>query len=268
VTLRPLLAAAFAALAALSGCAQPYPQLPPPPIHLHGQALWTIVHDKCLPHQLQQGDPAPCAQVSGPGGFAVLKDLNGVAQHLLLPTDKITGIEDARVLAPDARNYFAEAWTARRFVEARLGGPVPRDEIGVAVNSLYGRSQDLLHLHVDCLSFAVRDQLRADAPAIGPHWSRQPLVIGGHAYRVLRLDGEDLSGARPFKLLADGLPGAARDMGAWTLALVGETSPDGLPGFYLLAERADPLHGESGSSEVILDHSCKQQAAGIAAHKG
>ncbi|MGC1303583.1 MAG: CDP-diacylglycerol diphosphatase, partial [Caulobacteraceae bacterium] len=178
MTLRPLLAAAFTVLVALCGCAQPYPQLPPPPIHPHGQALWSIVHDKCVPHQLQRGDPAPCALVSLPagaqGGFAVLKDLNGVAQHLLLPTDKVTGIEDPRVLAPDARNYFAEAWTARRFVEARLGGPVPRDEIGVAVNSLYGRSQDLLHLHVDCLSFTVRDQLRADAPAIGAHWSRQP----------------------------------------------------------------------------------------------
>ncbi|MGC1301622.1 MAG: CDP-diacylglycerol diphosphatase, partial [Caulobacteraceae bacterium] len=79
---------------------------------------------------------------------------------------------------------------------------------------------------------------------------------------------EELSGARPFRLLADGLPGASQDMGAWTLALVGETSADGRPGFYLLAERADPLRGESGSSEVILDHSCKQQAAEIAAHKG
>jgi CDP-diacylglycerol pyrophosphatase len=242
----------------LAGCARPSPPLPPP--HLHGQALWDIVHGQCTPHQLQTSDPAPCALVSpgdgGRGGFVVLKDRNGVAQHLLMPTDLITGIEDPRLLSPATPNYFAEAWRARRFVEARLGRPLPRDQVGIAVNSIYGRSQDLLHLHVDCLSLAARDQLRSDAPHIGPGWSRQALVISGHAYRIRRLDGDDLSGVRPFRLLADGLNGASADMGAWTLALVGETSPDGRPGFYLLAERADPLHGEPASSELLLDHAC------------
>ncbi len=266
-----------AALALLWGCAgtpavPPSAALPPPPAHAHGQVLWGIVHDKCVPDQMQHGDPAPCARVAllndGRGGFVVLKDKNGVAQHLLMPTDKITGIEDPQVLATGARNYFAEAWTARSYVEGRLHGHVPRDQIGVAVNSIYGRSQDLLHLHVDCLSFTVRDQLKADAPQIGRRWSRAPLTIDGHAYFVRRIDGENLSAANPFQLLAHDMPGASSEMGAWTLALVGETAPDGQGGYYLLAERADPAKGEDASSEVTQDHDCKGQLAYVAAHPG
>jgi CDP-diacylglycerol pyrophosphatase len=272
--------APMAALALLCGCAAattsapppttPVAALPPPPVHPHGEVLWGIVHDKCVPDQMVHGDPAPCARVAllndGRSGFVVLKDKDGVAQHLLMPTDKITGIEDPQVLAPNAPNYFAEAWIARAYVEERLNGRLPRDQIGVAVNSIYGRSQDLLHLHVDCLSLSVRDELRADAPGIDRRWSRRPMAIGSHAYFVRRIDGDDLSTVNPFQLLAHDLPGAAKDMGAWTLAMVGETGPDGQPGFYLLAERADPAKGEDASSEVIQDHECTGQLAYIATH--
>jgi CDP-diacylglycerol pyrophosphatase len=83
-----------------------------------------------------------------------------------------------------------------------------------------------------------------------------------------RIDGEDLSATNPFQLLAHDMPGAAREMGAWTLALVGETGADGQPGYYLLAERADPARGEDASSEVIQDHDCKAQLAYITTHPG
>jgi CDP-diacylglycerol pyrophosphatase len=52
------------------------------------------------------------------------------------------------------------------------------------------------------------------------------------------------------------MPGARGEMGAWTLVLVGETDPGGRPGFYLLADRADPAHGEDASGEVLQDHDC------------
>ena len=36
--------------------------------HADADALWTIVHDQCVPHEQRNGDPAPCALVdlSGP----------------------------------------------------------------------------------------------------------------------------------------------------------------------------------------------------------
>jgi CDP-diacylglycerol pyrophosphatase len=235
------------------------PILPPAAPHLNGQVLWHIVHDQCVPDELSKGRPEPCAQVSLDGGVnrgvALLKDRRGVAQYLLMPTLEITGIEDGRLLAPGVVNYFAKAWADRTFVEARLGHNLPREDVGVSVNSLYGRSQDLLHLHVDCLAPTTISALGAQAEKIGQDWTRQPLVLAGHPYLALRLKGEDLQ-ADPFALLARGIPQARRQMGAWTLVLVGARSRRGEPGFILLAGRADPLLGNFASGEELQDHDC------------
>jgi len=253
----------LATAAILWGCAStppaPGPQLPPPPPHPHGQALWGIVHGQCVPDQAANGVPAPCLRLSLTGGeahgFALLKDRDGATQFLLMPTHLITGIEDPAVLAPDATNYFAQAWAARDAVDQRLGHALARDDASVAVNSPYGRSQDLLHLHIDCLRTDVRDALRADAARIGPDWSRGAVVLNGHGYRVLRIEGEQLD-VNPFRRLADGLGVAPGEMGDWTLVLAGARLPDGRPGFYLLADRADPAHGDNGSGEDLQDHAC------------
>jgi len=65
-------------------------------------ALWGIVHDQCLPHLQQQRNPAPCESVTlqdgEVNGFAILKDLRGAAQFLLIPTVHISGIESAQLL--------------------------------------------------------------------------------------------------------------------------------------------------------------------------
>ena len=246
----------------ISGCATPHPTLPllpPPPMHANGGTLWTIISTQCVPGQLQHNDPKPCALVSLDGGlrrgFVLLKDRQGVAQHLLMPADKITGIEDPQLLAPDRPNYFAEAWKARRFVEERLGHPLAREDVSVAVNSIYGRSQDQLHLHVDCLASGVRDALKADAPQIGASWSDRSFNLNGHPYRIRRLPAAALERTDPFRLLARDVPDAAANMGAWTLVLVGETT-GGAPGFYLITTRADPAHGERASGEDLQDHAC------------
>lgn len=222
--------------------------LPPPPVHPNGGALWQVVGGQCLPGMKEKNDPAPCTAVRS--GYALLKDRNGVAQYLLTPDEDITGIEDARVLT--GPNYFAEAWGARAVAAAKLGRPLGRGWTAVTVNSQYGRTQDLLHLHIDCLGAgAVRDLAKISA---GTAWSRDPIRIAGHDYFVRRIDGETLS-VNPFRLLADEMPGAKANMGAWTLAVAGATF-DGKPGFFILAGKADPLHGEFASAEELQDHAC------------
>ena len=243
----------------LASCASERPQLPPPPVHPNGHALWRIIHDQCVPDQRAHDDPAPCALVSIPEGeaqgFVVLKDRNGVAQFLVMPTAKITGIEDPALLAPNATNYFAMAWKADGYVEGRLGHALDRTRVSVAVNSVYGRSQDQLHLHVDCLDASVGAALGA---AEIPHDGRWASVqLKGHGYRVRWLGDTALATTNPFKLLAASLPGARQYMGAWTLALVGARGPDGAQGFYLLADRADPAAGDRGSAEELQDPACR-----------
>jgi CDP-diacylglycerol pyrophosphatase len=240
-------------------CAGQRPSLPTPPIHANGQVLWRIIHDQCTPDQRLRQTPAPCALVSiGDGearGFVILKDRDGVAQYLVMPTAKITGIEDPALLAPDTVNYFAAAWGQRHFVDERLGRTLDRSQLSVAVNSIYGRSQDQLHLHVDCLDASVGAVLAADGIAHDGRWTS--LRLKGHVYRARWIADGALKAANPFKLLATEMPGARRAMGAWTLALVGARGPGGAPGFYLLADRAAPAAGDYGSAEELQDHACR-----------
>jgi CDP-diacylglycerol pyrophosphatase len=242
----------------LVSCTGGRPSLPPL-VHPNGQALWRIVHDQCVPDQRAHGDAAPCALVSVPEGeahgFVVLKDRNGVAQFLVMPTAKITGIEDPAILAPETANYFAMAWTAKRYVEGRLGHALDRTRVSVAVNSIYGRSQDQLHLHVDCLDGSVGATLGAAGISHNGRWAS--VQLKGHGYRVRWLDDAALQTTNPFMLLAASLPDARRSMAAWTLALVGARGPGGAQGFYLLADRANLAAGDPGSAEELQDHACR-----------
>ncbi len=246
---------------ALAACAGAGPALAPPPVRPNGLALWRIVHDQCVPDQTSRGDPSPCAQVFMPDGeahgFVVFKDRTGVAQHLLMPTARITGIEDPAVLKPDAVNYFAQAWALRHYVEDRLGRPLGRAQVSIAVNSAYGRSQDQLHLHMDCLDRAVGAALQAAAIPHVRRWAAPGVRLKGRLYRVRWIGEDELDSTNLFKLLARDIPGARQAMGAWTLALVGAAGPDGAQGFYLLADRADPAAGDPGSAEELQDHACR-----------
>jgi CDP-diacylglycerol pyrophosphatase len=219
-------------------------------------ALWKIVHGQCVPDQMEKANPAPCAEVDLSGGFAVLKDIHGATQYLLIPTTRIGGIESPEILAPAAPNFWDAAWRARHFVEERAGRPIPRDDLGLAVNSPYGRSQNQLHIHIDCVLPAVRDALRANEARIGPAWADLDTEIVGHHYRAMRLAGDDLGARDPFRILADGDPAARADMARETLAVIGAVFKDGANGFVLLSSRADPMRMEMASSETLLDHDC------------
>ncbi len=224
-------------------------------------ALWHIVHDHCVPDQQEHARPQPCAQVSLDGGWAVLKDREGVAQYLLIPTARVSGIEDAAVLAPDAPDYFAAAWAARDDVLERLGRPLPRDALSLAINSPSGRSQNQLHIHIDCLRPDVRAALHAQADRIGVAWAPFPGGLLGRPYLARRVERADLAGVNPFRLLAGAPEVGAGGIGTWTLVVTGASFRDADghgtgDGFILLADRADLGLGDRGNGEELQDHGC------------
>jgi CDP-diacylglycerol pyrophosphatase len=224
------------------------------PANADPNALWTIVHDQCVPDQEARSDPAPCALVDVGGGesrgYTVLKDLVGATQFLLIPTERIAGIESPALLEPDATNYFAAAWHAGSFVDARAGVDVPRDWMSLAINSAVARSQNQFHIHIDCVRADIRESVSRNIARVGPDWALYPEPLRGHPYLAMTVAGQDLGAADPVELLA----GRVDDMGLETLVVVGTYLSDGQPGFVLLAGHADPATGNLGAGEELQDH--------------
>ena len=200
-------------------------------------------------------DPAPCALVDldggEPRGYAVLKDLVGATQFLLIPTERVEGIESPQIVAADAPNYFAAAWRARSFVEQRAGRALPRDWIGLAINSAASRTQN------SCTSTST-----ACVPMCAKRWPHMPATserpgrrsrhAGRSAVSGDRGDGSELDEVNPFEMLADGLAPAtpwARRRWSWS----GAPAPTGGRAS-LLAGRADARDPGSGSGEDLQDH--------------
>jgi len=220
-------------------------------------ALWNIVNGQCAPNQQAKHDPSPCLMVDLAGGYAVLKDQSGATQVLVIPTTRITGIESPLLLGDATPNYWAAAWTARHEVEQFAHREIPREDLALAVNSGIARSQDQLHIHVDCIRPDVRDALNTVVQQIGPKWAPLDVSLAGHRYRAMRIAGEDLGPNDPFKLLAAGDATARADMGAETLVVAGAVFEDGSPGFVLLSDRADPSTHDPAGGESLMDHGCQ-----------
>jgi CDP-diacylglycerol pyrophosphatase len=223
--------------------------------------LWQWVNGQCAPAARRNiYPPSPCIEVSAPqgsaSGYAVFKDRDGRYQYLVMPLARVTGIESEALLARGAPNYFADAWDARRYVEAALHTSVPRDMLSLVVNSPYGRSQNQLHIHIDCVRADVHDTLRRLLPTITPHWQplREPLPPHGHRYAAMWVPGDSLT-INPFQSLAASLTPDDR-MTFHSLIVVGAQSSTGEPGFILLSGKVDPMTGDRGNGDDLQDLAC------------
>jgi CDP-diacylglycerol pyrophosphatase len=219
-------------------------------------ALWAVVHGLCVPDQTHFQAPAPCVAVDldggEQGGFAIVKYILGRTQFLLVPTRRLAGIEDPLVGTDALPNYWRAAWTARKLVAENVDKDLSRDAIGMAINGAGARTQDQLHIHIDCVRADVRRALETHKDEIGAAWSSFRLL--GRAYRARRIEGENPD-PDPFRLLAeDKWSAPVRDN---SLAVIGVRFGGGAPGFIVLAQRAP--RGRT-HAEDLLDHGCKVAA--------
>jgi CDP-diacylglycerol pyrophosphatase len=228
----------------------------PPPSTSRSNALWRVVHDLCVTDMKVSGSPAPCLAVNRSQGYAVLKDLRGKTQVLLIPTARVTGIDSPALLEPGAPNYWQYAWDARVWFERAAKHLVPREDIALAINSIYGRTQNQLHIHVDCVRPDVRATLDEHVNRIGDSWRVFPWKLAGARYQALRIYGKEPGDRDPFRMLA-AEPQARADMGRQTLALIGATFSGGRPGFYLLAATGGTPENARGAAESLMDHTCE-----------
>lgn len=207
------------------------------------------------------GASFPCLDVElskgASSGYAVVRAPLERTHIVVVPTTRVTGVEDMALRDGRTENYFADAWAARHFVEEKAPRPLTRDDLGLALNSRPGRSQDQLHIHVDCLKTGVRDALRRLGPAMSTErWTKLAVPFHGDRYWALKLVSPDLRGVNVLDLVANGLHVAEGDEALVTIVLAGATFPHGGEGFYLLAMTAAHGRAGQGHGEYLQDHAC------------
>jgi CDP-diacylglycerol pyrophosphatase len=215
-------------------------------------ALWGVI-EVCSADERLTGLPYPCASVDRDHGFALL--WLGTYHDLLSPLTATAGIETPALTATGAENYFADAWAQRGRLDGAAGKALPRNLVGLAVNSAEARTQDQLHIHIGCVRSDVVGALTKAGDTISAaRWT--PIVLAQRNYFALRADDASLAATNPFAVLAAGLSqiGAA-DMASQTLVVAGATFSDGTAGFYLLTSRSAPNRPAIG--ERLLDYGCR-----------
>ena len=219
----------------------------------HSNALWRVVHDLCVPDRKLVGLSAPCIAVDLNAGYAIVPDPGELYDLLVVPTARVTGIEDPHLLAAGSPNYWQFAWSARLGLTHRLGADIPRQDVGMAVNAVAGRTQNQLHIHLSCIQPEVAEALQASASSLSDRWSTVTIAHG--AWRVRLVADQNLTDDNPFKLLAAD-PEVLGDLGPETLVVVGAALPDSQGSFYLLHRATDVEAGFYGAGERLLDEKC------------
>ena len=225
----------------------------------HPGALWKVVQ-ACLANHAVTGSAFPCLEVNDTkglsGGFVVLREPFERTHIVIVPTARISGVEDPQLLSADAPNFFEDAWKARQYVIDRAPHAIKRDAIGLALNSKIGRTQDQLHIHVGCIKMSVKRALERSGSKIQFNvWSPFSFAAKAPQYQLLKLDRDDLKGLNVFRVTAEGLAILSDKLDRMIITVVGATFMDGKNGFYILAGLVEPP-ANPVRSEALLDDSC------------
>lgn len=227
--------------------------------------LWRVVQT-CVANHTLTGASFPCLDVdvaSGrEDGFAVLRAPLEKTHIIVVPTVRTIGIEAERLREPSAPGYFHDAWIARHFVTDDLPSKPTRPDLAMAVNSRLGRSQDQLHIHVNCLKPEVRRALAqrtaGGQTALGTKtWARMTVLSHAPRYWALDVQSEDLAGINVFQMVAAGLKIDPDDMDDMTIVVAGAADVGGKPGFTILARQRQPGTFDEAHGEALLDHECR-----------
>lgn len=219
--------------------------------------LWRVVQTCVLNHRLT-GLAFPCLDVDEEGGasrgHAVLRALGDQSHLILTPITRTSGVEAASLRGANATNYFADAWTARDFLARGLARKPAHGDMGLAVNSRPGRSQDQLHIHIACIQPEVKRALNAAQAQIKTHpWAKVKVLPFARPYIVRYVPGDDLKAVNPFDEVANALKLEDQEGLADVTIVVAGAQPSG---FYVMARRKAPRIFDQPHGEALLDPDC------------
>ena len=152
--------------------------------------LWVALQG-CVLAKKAAGRSFPCLSVDlGDGerpGTAVLRAPGQPTHTVVMPTDNVSGIEAPVLQGPRGAAYWRAALAARHAVSDALQGRLPVAAVGLEVNSVDGRSQDQLHIHLDCMHRSVMAALKTHGGAVGQTWAPFPVPLAERQYLALRV---------------------------------------------------------------------------------
>ncbi len=208
--------------------------------------LWSLA--QCCAKDLTE-NPS-CRYYSKANEFIVVKDNSKIKPdaYLIIPSIKVTGIEDKQVFSPPVVNFWQYAWQ-----EAQYYLNKPAADTGLAINSVKGRDQNQLHIHISCVLPAVAQALASSESKIGSDpTTALTLPLGPHnnSYEVVKVNA--LTGSdSPFNLVA-AIPHAKEHMGEQSIAVVGSETA----GVYYVLHTYYVKGSNRGSAEELLNQTC------------
>lgn len=216
--------------------------------------LWVALQG-CVLAKKAAGRSFPCLSVDlGDGtrpGTAVLRAPGQPTHTVVMPTDNVSGIEAPVLQGPRGGAYWRAALEARHFVSDALQGRLPVAAVGLEVNSVGGRSQDQLHIHLDCMHRGVMAALKAHGAAVGESWGPFPVPLEEEQYLALRVPAEAVERFNPFEALAR-VPGWNGTLHDASFVAVAADPDDPRAGMIVLAYRMP-----EASAEELMDHACR-----------
>ena len=212
--------------------------LPPRP-----DTLWALA--QCCERSLA-GDVG-CRVYDKTNGYVIIKDNSArkPRSYLIIPTSRVTGIEDRLVDRPPVVDFWQYGWA-----QSRTYPGYPEIDTGMAINSEQGRTQNQLHIHISCVRPEVRTALEQAAIDFFP---AKPALLRlpphDNLYRALKVTS--LGGAQSPFLVFQTDPEVREHMGDQSIAVVASS----LPGqFFVVDNRSDA--GRPGHAEELLDQTC------------
>lgn len=216
--------------------------LPRPP-----DTLWALA--QCCESSLTSD--VGCRVHDQKNGYVIIKDNSArkPRSYMIIPTSRVTGIEDGLVDRPPVVDFWQYGWA-----QSRTWPGYSAADTGMAINSEQGRTQNQLHIHISCVRPDVKKAL--DQAAIGFFPARPvTLRLPPHdnlyrALKVTRLDGEQ----SPF-LVFQSDPKVKETMGEQSIAVVGS----GIAGQYYVLDTQSG-DGNRGQAEELLEQTCQSWA--------
>jgi CDP-diacylglycerol pyrophosphatase len=133
------------------------------------------------------------------------------------------------------------------------GGRFSRDEVSLALNSFYNRTERQLHIHIDRANKQVTKTLKDHESSIAKTWGPFHFPLAGRKYWAMRLEMSDLT-VNPFELLGQDVSRHGGASGEYTLVVIGWVFQNGQDGFVLLEDKVDADHEHGGHGEDLQDH--------------